>query len=193
MILGAVNQKPETLLAGSQSLDLSRELRVGCLQRPFRLLTAGDLDLELFRAAHRQGLRSHRHEGQNCTPGDNRRDELDDPSQAVRRPPKDDGLHQMGCAARQDERSEEQEDPAKGDVPAAQHKVAEDAGNGHVGRPDTQVGKDVQPAVSRRPVSAVPARREARGVEQVRQEIDHETLRRFPVSAETRRTETRCT
>jgi hypothetical protein len=137
-------------------LDALLQFGLGGAQFCLDLFSPLDLALQFFGRAHGQGLRRDAHQGDDGPPGDEGRDQFDGAGQAVGGPPEDDGLHEVGGAARQDEGTEEDEDEAERDVFAAQHEVAEDAGDGEIRRPDAQVGKDVQPAVGPCPGAAVP-------------------------------------
>jgi hypothetical protein len=81
----------------------------------------------------------------------------------------------MCGAARDNKAAEQQKDVLERQIPTAQGEKNKDARNGEVGRPDAEIRKDVQPAMSCRLVAAVPARGEARRIKQFRQKLEHQS------------------
>jgi hypothetical protein len=79
----------------------------------------------------------------------------------------------MAETAGKDEGHEQPQDAGKGNVFAAQHEIGQHAGNRHIGSKDGRIGNDVQVAVGRRPIAAVPAGHEAVGVEEPGQKLQH--------------------
>ena len=79
----------------------------------------------------------------------------------------------MSHSAKENEGTEENEDFAEWQVFTPQKEIEQHAGNGDVGRPDAQVGDDVQPTMSCRPASARPTSGEVRGIEQSGDEIQN--------------------
>ena len=99
----------------------------------------GDLLLQFLGAPHGQSPWHKRHEGDDGSPGDDGREQLDQSRQTVRGPPEDDGFHQVRGAAGEDEGPEQPEDGTEWHVLLAQDKVDEDAGDGEVRGPHPQV------------------------------------------------------
>ena len=88
------------------------------------------------------------------------------PGQPVDRVPKDEGLQGVADPAREDEGGEEGGDPGECDVAAARLEVGQGQGDREISGEDSQVGGDVGPAEGRRPVAALPARREVGGIQE---------------------------
>ena len=143
--------------ADGRVLERAAEPLLALAQRLLGPLALGDLPLQLFRATHRQGPGHDRHEGDNGSPGDDGRNQLDESSEAVGGPPEDDRFHQVRGAAGKNEGTEEPEDATEWSIPAPQGKEAEHTGDGEVRGPYPQVREDVQPAMNRGPHPTMPA------------------------------------
>src|SRR5437016_1029228 len=87
--------------------------------------------------------------------------------------PEDDDFHEVRGAACEDEGPEQPEDRGEWNVPPPHHEVGDDAGNGKIRSPDGEVGENVQPAVRRGPIAAIPTGREALRVKNMGEEIQH--------------------
>src|SRR5262249_8269527 len=113
-----------------------------------------------------------------CAPGHDCREQLHQPSHAVDRVPKDDRLEKVCRAAGKNESPEQPENPRKGDVAAAEDKIANHDRDRRVGAPDRGVRKDMQPSFCVAPPAAVPPGRKGLSVEQPLEKIEHRLFSR---------------
>src|SRR5262249_19775578 len=141
-----------------------------------------ELGVELGEAGQMQGFGYDRNECDHGGPGSDRSRKFHNSVEAINGAPKNDRLDQMSEAAGADEEGEEPEDSRKWNVAFANDEEHQHDRNRHVGAEHGDVRKDVQPSVAGGPDAAMPTRRKAVGVEEIREEVQHEN---FPRSSTT--------
>ena len=104
-----------------------------------RIVSGFDFPLKFFRSSHRQRSWNYWHERDNGCPRHGGGEQFYCPRQSISRPLQNDRLHQVSCAARQDEGPEKQEHAAKRQVFFAKDEVQTRRVERRDSRPHTEV------------------------------------------------------